>query len=219
MSNLLPHIELNPKTPSVASVIWLHGLGADGNDFKSIVPLLRLPPELPLRFIFPHAPVRPMAINGGMSSRSWFDIELPRMVNEQHVEESSQQLQAFIDREKALGMPSYRIILAGFSQGGVIAMHTGLRNPEPLAGIMALSTFMPTAETIKKELSGANSNIPIFLAHGQQDPMIPFPAAQASKNILEDMNFKIDWREYSMGHEVCPEEIQHISQWLQKTLN
>ena len=219
MSKLLPHIELNPPTPSVASVIWLHGLGADGNDFKPIVPLLKLPADLPIRFIFPHAPVRPMAINGGMSSRSWFDIDLPKMANEQHIEQSSQQLQAFIDREKALGMPSYRIILAGFSQGGVVALHTGLRSTEPLAGIMALSTFMPTAEAIKEELSTANSSIPIFLAHGQQDAMIPFPAAQASKKILEEMDYDVEWHQYAMGHEVCPEEIGHISLWLQKILN
>lgn len=218
MSNLLPHIELNPPRPSVASVIWLHGLGADGNDFKSIVPLLKLPADLPIRFIFPHAPLRPMAINGGMSSRSWFDIELPKMANEQHVEESSQQLQAFIDREKTLGMPSYRIILAGFSQGGAIALHTGLKYPEPLAGIMALSTFIPTAEAIKNERAKANSRIPIFLAHGQQDSMIPFAAAQASKNILTEMDYAVEWHSYSMAHEVCPEEINHISQWLQKLL-
>lgn len=218
MTELLPHIELNPQRPSVASVIWLHGLGADGNDFKAIVPLLKLPADLPIRFIFPHAPVRPMAINGGMSSRSWFDIELPKMVNEHHVEQSSQQLKAFIEREKTLGMPSYRIILAGFSQGGVIALHTGLRYPEPLAGIMALSTFCPTAEAIKKERCQANSHIPIFLSHGEQDAMIPFAGAQASKNILEEMGYTLEWHQYAMGHEVCHEEISHISQWLQNIL-
>lgn len=218
MSDLLPHVELNPPRPSVASVIWLHGLGADGNDFKPIVPLLKLPADLPVRFIFPHAPMRPMAINGGMSSRSWFDIELPKMANEQHVEESSQQLRAFIEREKTLGMPSYRIILAGFSQGGAIALHTGLTYSEPLAGIMALSTFIPTAKAIKAERSSANSSIPIFLAHGQQDAMIPFAAAQASNTILQEMGYAVEWHAYSMGHEVCPEEINHISQWLQKLL-
>ena len=150
MTELLPSIEINPKKLAVGSVIWLHGLGADGNDFKSIVPALKLPEHLPLRFIFPHAPIRPVSINGGAPTRAWFDIDLPALANEAHLQESLQQLNALIQREIDLGIPSYQIVLAGFSQGGVIALQAGLLHHQTLAGIMALSTFLPTVEKIKQ---------------------------------------------------------------------
>jgi len=216
MVDLLPSIELNPDKLAVGSVIWLHGLGADGNDFKPIVPALNLPKDLPLRFVFPHAPVRPVSINGGAPTRAWFDIDLPSLANEAHVAESVQQLKNFIQREIDLGIPSYQIVLAGFSQGGVIALQAGLLHDQPLAGIMALSTFLPTVEALKKTRHDSNRSIKIFMAHGTRDPMIPMSIGKAAKDALEELQYPVEWNEYPMGHEVCPGEIKAISQWLQK---
>lgn len=215
MTERLPSIEINPDKLAIGSVIWLHGLGADGNDFKPIVPALNLPKDLPLRFIFPHAPVRPVAINGGAPTRAWFDIDLPSLANETHVNESVQQLNQFIQREIDLGIPSYQIVVAGFSQGGVIALQAGLLHEKPLAGIMALSTFLPTADELKTQRHDSNRSIKIFMAHGSNDPMIPISVAKAARSSLEAMQYPIEWNEYPMGHEVCPPQIKAISQWLQ----
>ena len=216
MTDLLPCIELNPDKLAVGSVIWLHGLGADGNDFKPIVPALNLPKDLPLRFIFPHAPIRPVSINGGAQARAWFDIEMPLRVNEEHIEESAQHLKNLIQREIDLGIPYYRIVVAGFSQGGVIALQTGLTLEHSLAGIIGLSTFLPNLETIEKKRHSSNFSSKIFLAHGSQDPMIPVSFARSAHQALEKLDYKVQWQEYVMGHEVCPTEIRDISQWLQK---
>ncbi|PCI47923.1 MAG: carboxylesterase [Moraxellaceae bacterium] len=215
MVDLLPSIEINPEKLAVGSVIWLHGLGADGNDFKPIVPTLNLPKDMPLRFIFPHAPIRPVSINGGAPTRAWFDIDLPSLVNKSHLNESVAQLNKFIQREIDLGIPSYQIVLAGFSQGGVIALQAGLLHDQPLAGIMALSTFLPTVEDLKTKRHNSNRSIKIFMAHGTNDPMIPITIAKTAKSSLEELQYAVEWNEYPMGHEVCPGEIKAISQWLQ----
>ncbi len=200
-----------------ACIIWLHGLGADGHDFEPIVPELQLPPQLRLRFLFPHAPVRPVTINGGMAMRAWYDID-PRapLAGTSDIEASAQQVATLIAAQQAQGIASTRILLAGFSQGGVIALHLGLRYPEPLAGIMALSTYVHDHESLAGALSFANLEIPIFMAHGLADPMIPITRAVTSREVLRQLNFQLTWHEYSMGHSVCPEEIRDISQWLQQ---
>ncbi|MBV1884724.1 MAG: carboxylesterase [Gammaproteobacteria bacterium] len=216
MADLLPSIEINPSKLAVGSVIWLHGLGADGNDFKPIVPALNLPNDLPLRFVFPHAPVRPVSINGGAPTRAWFDIDLPSLANEDHLNESVAQLNQLIQREINLGIPSYQIVLAGFSQGGVIALQAGLLHDQPLAGIMALSTFLPSVESLKTTRHDSNRSIKIFMAHGTNDSMIPIAMAKAARSSLEEFQYPLEWNEYPMGHEVCPGEIKAISQWLQR---
>jgi len=160
--------------------------------------------------------VRPVSINGGAPTRAWFDIDLPSLANEAHVAESVQQLKNFIQREIDLGIPSYQIVLAGFSQGGVIALQAGLLHDQPLAGIMALSTFLPTVEALKKTRHDSNRSIKIFMAHGTRDPMIPMSIGKAAKDALEELQYPVEWNEYPMGHEVCPGEIKAISQWLQK---
>jgi len=210
-------IEIQTGERPEASVIWLHGLGADGHDFEPIVPELRL--SRAARFIFPHAPVRPVTINNGMRMRAWYDIFQfgggPE--DEAGLRASQGLLSELISQETKRGIAANKILLAGFSQGGAIVLQTGLRHPERLAGIMALSTYLPLQEKISEALA-ANRDIPIFMAHGTYDDIIPLRRAEQSKDLLLKSGYAVEWHTYPMPHSVCPEEIGHISQFLAKTL-
>jgi phospholipase/carboxylesterase len=195
-------------------VIWLHGLGADGHDFEPIVPELRLESALRVRFVFPHAPVQPVTINGGYAMRAWYDIGNDRRQDEAGIRASQARVEALIARERTRGVAARRIVLAGFSQGGAIALQTALRHPERLAGVLALSTYLPLAETLAAEAHPANRDAPIFMAHGTQDPLIPLARAAASRDTLRALGYDVQWREYPMPHSVCAEEIAEIGAWL-----
>lgn len=204
-----------------AAVIWMHGLGADGYDFYSLVPELDLPPSPAIRFVFPHAPFRPVAINRGMVMRAWYDVRDDageRREDEAGVRASQKLIEALIERERGRGIAAGRIVLAGFSQGGAMALHTGLRYPERLAGIMALSCFLPLPEMLAAEASPANRDLPIFMAHGTDDPMIPLARARRSRERLRELGFQVQWHEYPMGHAVCAEEVRDLSAWLRQVL-
>jgi phospholipase/carboxylesterase len=218
---LLDCVETRPAGPARHSVIWLHGLGADGHDFEPLVPALRLPPESAVRFVFPHAPERPITINGGYVMRAWFDLyTLERLdpVDAQGISESVAATHALIDREVERGVGSGNILLAGFSQGGVIALHAALQYPRPLAGIAALSTYLPLAEALEKARSNANANIPIFMAHGLYDAVLSIELGRRSHAALGKFHSNVTWREYPMDHAVCPEEVLDLSNWLRKLL-
>jgi phospholipase/carboxylesterase len=219
MPELLDAIEIETGKNPTASVIWLHGLGADGNDFAPIVPELRLP-KAAIRFVFPHAPVRPVTINGGMRMRAWYDITdgANRREDERGVRASQVLIEALIGREKERGTKAGRLVLAGFSQGGAIALHTGLRHPERIAGIMALSTYVPVGEKLSAEASTANRDVPIFMGHGSDDPIIPLVRAEQSRNLLKSLGYPAEWHKYAMPHTVCPEELADIGTWLGKVL-
>jgi len=220
-AEVLPSIELETAPNPTASVIWLHGLGADGNDFVPIVPELELPASLRVRIVFPHAPVRAVTINNGMRMRAWYDIAAADLTNRADlagVRESQGQLQALIERENARGMPSERIVLAGFSQGGAIALYTGLRHGERLAGIMALSTYLIAPDKLAVEASAANRSVPIFMAHGTADPVVHFQWGEASRRMLETAGYAVEWHSYRMEHSVCLEEVRAIGAWLTKIL-
>lgn len=219
MSELLEHIELEPSKPATASIIWLHGLGADGHDFEPIVPELHLPDILPIRFIFPHAPVRPVTINGGEEMRAWYDfIPHSETAGADDIAASSQLIRAFLDREMSRGIPSERILLAGFSQGGVIALHTALRFESRLAGVVALSTYLDDFRSTENERTDANLAIPILMAHGTHDPMIPVMRAATSRENLIRLGYDVRWYDYPMGHQVCLEEVEEISRFFQEVL-
>jgi len=214
-------IIINPPQPATASVIWLHGLGANGHDFEPIVP--ELPKEITCytRFIFPHAPSRPITINGGMIMPGWYDVfgmDLTVQQDAQGIRESEQIVRYYLAQEMAQGISTQRIVLAGFSQGGAIVLHTGLRYPHPLAGIMALSTYLPLIDTVVQERHLANQPTPIFLAHGQQDLVIALLHAQRSRAYLEQLGYRVEWHDYPMAHQVNAAEIRDISQWLQASL-
>ena len=218
MTKLIQHIELvtgeNPK----GSIIWLHGLGADCWDFVSIVKELNLPEDLPLRFIFPQAPMRPITINNGQVMPGWYDIsmsELHRKPDEAGVRQSQAMIEQLIAREIERGIPSDKIVLAGFSQGGAIALQTGLRYAKELGGIMALSTYLTLEDSFATEATLANANIPILMAHGTQDPLIPLDLAKASREKMQSRGYKIEWHEYPMPHSVCMEEVEDIGAWIQ----
>ncbi len=224
MTALLPHIEYvySPDSlPVDASIIWLHGLGADGHDFEPIIPELNLPDRMAIRFIFPHAPVRPVTINNGWEMRSWYDIlsvgEM-RGINEAQLKESCEQLQAFIEHEIERGIPSQRIIVAGFSQGGAVTLTTALRFNKPLAGIIALSSYLPAPEWLERDRSKVNASIPVFMAHGTQDPVVPYKLATLARQQLKNWGYRVKWFEYPMPHSVCLEEIQEVSTWIQKII-
>jgi phospholipase/carboxylesterase len=219
MPELLEAIEIETAKNPKASIIWLHGLGADGNDFAPIVPEIRLPRSA-IRFVFPHAPVQPVTINGGMRMRAWYDIAdgANRREDERGVRASQVLIEALIGREKERGTKAERLVLAGFSQGGAIALQTGLRHPERIAGIMALSTYVPVGEKLTAEASPANRDVPIFMAHGSYDPVIPLARAEQSRKLLESLGYPVEWREYGMPHSVCPEELADIGDWLAKVL-
>ena len=205
-------IEIGPKPG--AAVIWLHGLGADGHDFEPIVPELRLPK--PVRFVFPHAPIRPVTINQGMRMRAWYDIFQfgAGPEDDAGVRASQKLVDDIVSSEGRRGIKPSQIILAGFSQGGAIVLQTALRYPERLAGVMALSTYLPLAGTVEKEVSAANKDVPIFMAHGKFDDIIPIDKAKRSREILEKLGYPVTWKEYPMPHSVCAEEIGDISKFL-----
>jgi len=217
----LETIEIATGPAPSASVIWMHGLGADGHDFEPIVPELGLPGTLQVRFIFPNAPVRPVTLNMGMAMRAWYDIiEIGGGREDgEGLRASQAAIEQLIAAEVARGIPASRIVLAGFSQGGAIAFQTGLRHPQRLAGIMALSTYLPLAGTVEDERSAANRDLPVFMAHGSVDPVISISRAQQSRKMLEALGYPLEWHEYPMPHSVCPQEITDISDWLVRTLN
>jgi phospholipase/carboxylesterase len=215
--DLLEHVEITTGTNPAGTVIWLHGLGADGWDFVPMVKELGLPENLALRFIFPHAPMRPVTLNNGYVMRAWYDIaktELQRMTDEKGIRESQKQIEAFIAREKQRGIASDKIVLAGFSQGGAIALQTGLRHAEPLAGILALSTYLALAENLAAEGTAANKSIPVFMAHGTEDPVVPINLAETSRDTLKSHGYNVRWADYPMPHSVCMEEVSAIGEWL-----
>ncbi len=213
-------IEIGPAEADHA-IIWLHGLGADGHDFEPIVPELHLA-DIPVRFIFPHAPVRPVTVNAGMTMRAWYDIRSPRIEqaeDEAGIRQSQALLENLIQREIERGIDSQRIILAGFSQGGAIALQTGLRYSRPLSGVLALSTYLPLAGRFEEERSDANRNTPILMAHGQFDPIVPVTLAEDSRDLLQQAGNPVDWKIYPMQHQVCMEEITDIAGWLRQQLH
>jgi len=220
--NLLSAIEIEPATPATHSVIWMHGLGADGNDFVPIVRELSLPKQIAIRFIFPHAPTRPVTINGGYVMRAWYDIAEPdtfRREDETGLRESQRAIETLIAREVERGILSKNIVLAGFSQGGAMALQTGLRYPHKLAGIMVLSGYLPLAPTLPGEAHTANAATPIFMAHGRNDAVIPLPIATASKQRLTAAGYEVEWHEYRMEHTVCEEEIADISNFFRRQMS
>ena len=214
-------VEVQSGPDPEGSVIWLHGLGADGHDFEPIVPELGLEGRLDLRFVFPHAPVRPVTINGGISMRAWYDIyslDKGGPQDEAGIRHSGDLLLALIAREVERGVSQDRIVLAGFSQGGAIALHTALRFPQQLAGLMALSTYLPLSASLADEIAtfpGA-TDLPVFIAHGSFDPMLPVSLGVQSRDALARYGYEVEWHEYPMQHAVCAEEIAHISAWLLK---
>jgi phospholipase/carboxylesterase len=225
MPDLLNSIEIETGKKPSASVIWMHGLGADGNDFVPIVNELDLDGTPAIRFVFPHAPMRPVTINNGFVMRAWYDITFgdlegkSRQADERGVRESQAQVMALIEREEKRGVEPDRIVLAGFSQGGAIALQTGLRHPRKLAGVMALSTYLPLADSLPKEAATANRATPIFMAHGIYDPVVPIVMGAGSMTLLTGLGYSIEWRQYPMPHSVCPEEIDDIGAWLRKILS
>ena len=211
-------VEVTTGEKPVGSVIWLHGLGADGHDFEPIVPELHLPAELALRFVFPHAPVRPVTINGGMRMRAWYDIvslDAEGRADAKGVHESTALLEGLIAREKDRGIDAEKIVIAGFSMGGAIAINTALHTKESLAGLMALSTYLPLPSEVAD--SAGERDLPVFMAHGSFDPMLPMQWGQASAQKLKETGFTVEWHDYPMAHAVCPEEIRDIRAWLLKT--
>jgi phospholipase/carboxylesterase len=218
---VLETLELETGPRPTAAVIWLHGLGADGYDFEPIVPELRLPAAPAVRFVFPHAPMRPVTINNGAVMRAWYDIvslEGVRREDDAGVRASQASVEELIAREASRGIPAARVVLAGFSQGGAIALQTGLRHAERLAGIMALSTYLPLAPTLAAEASAANRGVPIFMAHGQYDSMIPIERAAISRDVLRKAGYDVEWHDYPMAHSVCLEEIGDMGAWLRRIL-
>lgn len=212
-------VVIEPASRADAAVIWLHGLGADGHDFVPIVPELGLPPDLAVRFVFPHAPVRPVSINNGMEMRAWYDIT-PNMRQQDAagIRASEQIVLRFLEQERAAGIPADRIVLAGFSQGGAITLHTGLRCPQALAGLLALSTYLPLPDLFAVEALPARKDTPILMCHGQQDGMLPLQLGAWSRDVLKERGFDVTWREYPMQHQVCAEEIADIGAWLGERL-
>ena len=221
-AQVLPCVELETGPKPTHAVIWLHGLGADGTDFGPVVEMFdaaRLPPT---RFVFPHAPMRPVTINGGMVMRAWYDILsqdfAQRREDPQGVIESAAQLEALIARENARGIDDANIVIAGFSQGGAIALYTALRHPKRVAGVLALSTYLPLADSLADEASEANRDVPIFMAHGRDDMVIPCRFAERSRDLLKSAGYAIDWQVYIVEHGLVMEEIRDIETWLRKVL-
>jgi phospholipase/carboxylesterase len=219
--DVLQAVELQTSPSPAASVIWLHGLGADGYDFVPVVRELELLKTPPARYVFPHAPTRAVTINGGYVMRAWYDIlgnDLVRREDEPGIRESQQQVEALIAREVERGTPRSRIVLAGFSQGGAIALQTGLRQREPLAALLALSTYLPLAAAFDAERADASRSVPIFMAHGRSDPVIPLARATSSRDQLKAAGYSVEWHEYDMPHSVCEDEIRQIAAFLGRVL-
>jgi phospholipase/carboxylesterase len=222
MASELTLVEILPTAAHKYTVIWLHGLGADGHDFESIVPELHLQSAAHIHFIFPNAPIQPVTINQGMKMRSWYDIleaSLDRKVDSAGIYQSAEAINHLIKLEIDSGIPSERILLAGFSQGGVIALHAGLRFSKKLAGIVALSTYLPTVAALKTEGSAANYSTPIFMAHGILDNVVAIETAKAAYDALNALEYHVKWHDYLMEHSVCIEEIQHIAAFINSRFN
>ncbi len=220
-TDLLDCIEIETAPNPMHAVIWLHGLGADGNDFAPIVPELRLPAGLGVRFVFPNAPVQRVTINNGMAMRSWYDIlvmDLVRVEDAQGIRASEAAIHKLIARENGRGIPTSNIVLAGFSQGSAMTLHTGLRLTEKLAGMMALSGYLPLVDSAEAERQHANDATPIFMAHGQYDPVVSLARAEASLAELKRLGYDVRWRTYPMPHSVCAEEVADISAFLNDVL-
>lgn len=218
---VLDAIEIETSPNPSAAIIWLHGLGADGNDFAPIVPELDLTGCAPIRFIFPHAPTMPVTINNGYVMPAWYDIigtDLGRREDEAGVRASQKRVEALIAAEKARGIPASRIVLAGFSQGCAMTLQTGLRHPEKLAGLLCLSGYLPLYASLEAERHPENRDTPIFLAHGRMDPVVPIHLAEMSREHLKSLGYQVEWHEYPMQHSVCPQEIADIGAWLRKVL-
>jgi phospholipase/carboxylesterase len=221
MTTLLPHIQVETAPQPSAAVIWLHGLGADGNDFAGLVPELDLSGCPAIRFIFPHAPAIPVTVNGGYVMPAWYDILGADLVSRQDaagIRASGQAINALIEREIARGIPAARIVLAGFSQGCAMALHAGLRFPQSLAGIMALSGYLPLAEHLAAERNAANAHTPIFMAHGSQDPVVVPARGEASRDLLARLGYPVQWHSYPMPHSLHPREVADIAIFLRQVL-
>lgn len=227
MTPILPHITLETVTEPTHSIIWLHGLGADGEDFVPIAEELALPA---VRYIFPHAPMRPVTINGGYVMRAWYDIlagadtsaisaSIGRQEDTAGILESQAEIEKLITQEKQRGIAARNIFLAGFSQGGAVVLHAGLRHKERLGGILALSTYLPLAQTLRSEAEVAARQTPIFMAHGKADPVIPYELGRASAEGLLEQGYSLEWHGYAMPHSVCPEEIRDIGKWLNQRIS
>ena len=220
--DLLDFVEVCTAKNPTYSVIWLHGLGADGHDFEPIVPYLGLSPATAVRFIFPHALMRPVTVNGGAVMRAWYDIieiSASKGQDEAGIRHSAAKINALIDSEISRGIPASGIILAGFSQGGAMALHAGLRYPQKLAGIMALSAYLLFPERLQNEHSKANAETPVFVGHGTHDPVVPFFLGQAVRSALEDGSWPVEWHSYPIPHSVSQPEIEDIGRWMQNRFN
>jgi len=220
-ADLLDAVEISPSGPARAAILWLHGLGADGHDFAPLIPQLGIVEQLGVRVILPHAPRRPVTINGGMVMPAWYDIagtDFRRREDSTGMRTSEQQLRALIEREISRGIAAERILLAGFSQGGALVLHTGLRYPRRLAGIMVLSAYLPLADTLPAEAAEANRTVPLMMAHGTHDPVVPLPLAEQSRDLLQQQGYTVTWHSYAMAHAVCPEELLDIRSWLLECL-
>ena len=219
-SELNPLI-IEPSGPATASIIWLHGLGADAHDFEPIVPHLDLPAELGVRFIFPNAPRRPVSVNNGLVMPAWYDIlglDINRQEDEAGIRDSERALQKLIRQQEQQGIATERIVLAGFSQGGAMTLHTGVRYPEKLAGMLALSCYLPLPDSVPAERHPANQDTAILMAHGRFDPVVNYDKGKRSSELLQDLGYPLEWREYPMQHEVVLEQIQETGRWLQTVL-
>ncbi len=223
MSTLLDCVVLEPGRPADAAVIWLHGLGASGHDFPPVVAELGLPEDHAIRFVFPHAPRIPVTINGGMVMPAWYDILNmdfdQRRVDEDGVRASAARLEDLVARERERGIPAARMVLAGFSQGGAIALHTGLRHQERLAGVLALSTYLAVDGDVEAERAAANLDVPILQCHGSEDPMVSMAKGEAARDRLRALGYEVEWEDYPMQHQVCMEEIERIGAWLRRVLS
>ena len=224
MPKLLDSIEIETGRNPSACVIWMHGLGADGNDFVPIVGELGLDSAPAVRFVFPHAPMRAVTINNGYVMRAWYDVSLgdlegnSRRADEPGLRESQGQIDALIEREEKRGVAAENILLAGFSQGGAIALHTGLRHPRRLAGVLALSTYLPLGTSLPAEAAAANKGTPIFMAHGVYDNVVPLMMGAGSMTYLAGLGYSVEWHQYPMQHSVCAEEVRDMGAWLLKVL-
>ncbi len=219
MSLPLETVEVEPRTPADASIVLMHGLGADGHDFESIVPELALPGAV--RFVFPHAPVRPVTVNAGYRMRAWYDIRsLDGRASEDEggIRELAAALRSLVQREMERGVPTERIVLAGFSQGGALALHTALREPARLGGAVALSSYLPLASALPAEAHPANAGLPVFMAHGSRDELLPMAFGERSRDALRAAGYPVEWHAYPMPHSVCAEEIAQLRDWLVRVL-
>ena len=217
----LPPVEIEPERSADAAVVLMHGLGADGHDFETLVYELRLPADSAIRWVFPHAPIRPVTLNGGMPMRAWYDIiglDRRSQEDEAGIRASAEGIRGLVRRERERGIPSERIVLAGFSQGGAMALFTALREPERLAGVLALSTYVPLAATLEDEAHPAGAAVPIFMAHGTLDPIVPMTLGEGARDLLRARGYDVVWHTYPMPHSVSAEEVADIREWLLRIL-